>query len=102
MQIKQTTLALLILILVTSTSCSRNKVLPVHEQCSKDIEQVSQLLKQKSKSYNKTETNRIQNLVTAAKIQQQHERFNVCVDKMNRALTLMNADAISIQGTKQN
>jgi len=103
MQTKHTSLALLVLILAVSNSnCSSHKKLPVPEQCDTDIEKVSQLLKEKSKTYNKADTQRIQNLISAAKIQQQHGRFIDCTEKMNRALTLMNADAVSVQGAKQN
>ena len=97
MHIKQTAIAFIVLALVTSSSCSRHKKIPVDQSCAKNIEQVSQLLKEKSKDYSKADVQRIQNLIKAAKIQQQHGRFNTCVDKMNRALTLMKEDAISKQ-----
>ncbi len=97
MHTKQTVIAFIVFVLVTSSSCSRHKEPPVDQRCSKSIEQVSQLLKEKSKDYSKADVQRIQNLIKAAKIQQQHGRFNTCVDKMNRALTLMKEDTISKQ-----
>jgi len=89
------------LIFFTANSCGR-KTLPVDKRCNNSIKQVSTTLKEKSKSLSRTETQRIQNLIKAAKIQQQHRRFNTCVDKMNRALTLMKEDAISKQSKTEN
>jgi len=92
MQTRQTLFAFIVLILATSSSCSRHKIPPVNERCANDIEQVNKILEEKSRSLSKADTQRIQNLIKAAKIQQQHRRFNNCVDKMNRALTLMKED----------
>ena len=58
------------------------------------------MLEDKSSSLNKADTQRIQNLIKAAKIQQEYGRFNTCVDKMNRALTLMKQDPNSKQPAK--
>jgi len=82
----------IILVLVSSSNCNRHKALPVDKRCNNSIEQADKMLKDKPNSHNKADTERIKNLIKAAKIQQQHGRFNSCVDKTNRALTLMKED----------
>ncbi|VAW96387.1 hypothetical protein MNBD_GAMMA21-1007 [hydrothermal vent metagenome] len=92
MQTKPILFIVIVLIAATSSNCSRHKTPPVNERCENNIKQASKTLEDKSASLNKTDIQRIQNLIKAAKIQQQYGRFNTCVDKMNRALTLMKQD----------
>jgi len=94
--------SLLMLIVMFSGNCSRLKALPPHAQCDKDITQVSHLLKTKSIKLDKSESRRIHNLVKAAKIQQQHGDFITCVDIINRGLTLLKKDKMSITEQKKN
>ena len=72
----------------------------MHAQCDKDIARANKVLLDKSKDLNKTDIRQIKSLIKAAKIQQQHGDFNGCLDKIDRALTLLNEDASSKQRTK--
>ena len=97
-----TQISLLILMMIIFDGCSRHHILPTNEQCDDDIKKIILLLKDDPQIVAKADLPRIRNLIKGAKIQQQHGDFNACIDKTNRALTLLKKDKISIENTKKN
>ena len=100
MKILLTKVCLLLLVALLTTYCARHKTLSPKDQCSKNITDAGKAIKQKAATFDKKELRRIRNLVKAAKIQQQHDDISGCLDKTNRALTLLKEDEISKKAKK--
>lgn len=72
------------------TSCAqRGKQEPIHVTCDRLISQATASLKQQDKTLGKEIREKITNLIQAARIEQQHRKFSNCVDKAERANSLI-------------
>ena len=90
-------ISFLALALVIS-ACAKHRSVPMSIQCNDEIKLASKHLKAVEGKQDKTLIKKIENLIQAAKIQQQHEMYASCIDKTQRALTLLKVD----QNTKNN
>jgi len=73
-------------------SCARQRTVRLDIQCDRDIKSASRQLNDGTNTFDKATRRTIQNLIQAAKIQQQHGKFPDCIDKAQRALTLLKVD----------
>jgi hypothetical protein len=73
-------------------ACAKHRSLPLSIQCDDDIKLASKHLKATGDEQDKDVRKKIENLIQAAKIQQQHEMYASCIDKAQRALTLLKVD----------
>ena len=79
----------LLLGMITICACARNTNPPIDNLCSKNLIRADALFIQKKDNLTKAERKRIQNLIKSARIQQQHEEYAACNDRVHRALDLM-------------
>lgn len=78
-----------ILLASISISCAKKQREPsLDVQCNNDIKSASKLLGS-AKELEKVTKGSITKLIQAAKIHQEHARFPSCIDKAQRALTLI-------------
>ena len=70
-------------------ACSSNKSQTIDLQCHSMIKMALSQHDEISKSLVRADNKLIANLITAARIQQQHGKFPDCIDKANRALVLI-------------
>jgi len=73
-------------------ACAKNRPISLDIQCDNDIKLATKHLKASTDELDKDIRKKIDNLVRAAKIQQQHAEYPSCIDKAQRALTLLKAD----------
>ena len=73
-------------------ACAKQRSEPLDIQCNNDIKHASKHLKATASEFDKATVKKIENLIQAAKIQQQHAMFPSCIDKAQRALTLLKVD----------
>jgi hypothetical protein len=67
-------------------------------QCPQLITQAQSLYASKAKSLDSVIAEQAANLITAAKIDQEHQEFITCMDKASRAIKIIDPDAeISVQ-----
>ena len=83
------TALLFFLALSLVVACSRQRTVRLDIQCDRDIKSASRQLNDETNTFDKATRTMIQNLILAAKIQQQHGKFPDCIDKAQRALTLL-------------
>jgi hypothetical protein len=74
------------------TACAKHRSVPLSIQCDEDIKQATKSLNVTVSELDKALAKKIENLIEAAKIQQQHEMYPSCIDKAQRALTLLKTD----------
>ena len=78
-------------------SCAKHRPVPLDVQCDNDIKLASKHFKASNDELDKDMRKKLGNLIKAAKIQQQHGKYPSCIDKAQRALTLLKADEQSIK-----
>lgn len=83
--------ALFLFLSLTLIACAKNRSIPLNIQCNQDIKSANEHLKTRSGELDKVAQNTTENLIQAAKIQQQHAKYPDCIDKAQRALTLLKA-----------
>ena len=81
--------ALFLFLSLILIACAKNHSIPLDTQCNQDIKHANEHLKTSSGELDKAAQNTIENLIQAAKIQQQHAKYPDCIDKAQRALTLL-------------
>lgn len=85
-----TGLCLCLCVTMLNSSCKRMlKEEPLDKACNNSIQETTRLLGQLHEQLDKNELGQIDNLITAAKINQQHQKFAECQDKAQRALLLV-------------
>jgi len=72
--------------------CAKNRPVPLDITCDENIKTASTLLKNTDTKIDPDSLKKIRNLIQAAKIQQQHAEFASCIDKAQRALTLLRSN----------
>jgi hypothetical protein len=72
---------------MTLSGCARKK--SVDQSCRQQITQTEELYQGKTGSLPKSQDTIITNLITAAKIHQQHGEEMLCIEKIQRANTLL-------------
>ena len=88
----QKVIALALLLVITPACVKKNRAIPLHKQCSDGIREVTEL-HSKNSSDGKSVAQQALNLITAAKIQQQHEQYAQCIDSITRARVLLENNA---------
>ena len=73
-------------------ACAKHRPLPLDIQCDEGIKSATKHLKETAGEFDKVSLNKIENLIQAAKIQQQHAKFPSCIDKAQRAMTLLKVE----------
>lgn len=86
----KTKIVLFILLAVSFSACAKHRKVPMDIQCDENIKTATQYLQNAGDRLDKPTMMKINNLIQAAKIQQQHAEFASCIDKSERALTLLN------------
>ena len=76
----------------TLIACAKHRPIPLDVQCDNDIKLASRHLNASKEDLEKDMLEKLTNLISAAKIQQQHGTYPACIDKAQRALTLLKAD----------
>jgi hypothetical protein len=72
-------------------ACAKHRQVPLDIQCDNDIQAAIKLTADTAdKQMDENLARKIRSLIQAAKIQQQHADFASCIDKAQRALTLLN------------
>ena len=86
-----TGLSLCLCIALSGSACKRvvKKDEPLEAACNKSIKNAATLLDAARAQLEKYQINQIENLLTAAKIEQQHQQFAECQDKAQRAIHLL-------------
>ncbi len=86
-----TGLSLCLFIALNASACKRmvKKDEPLEAACNKSIKNVSTLLGESRAQLEKNQISQIENLLTAAKIEQQHQQYAECQDKAQRAQILL-------------
>lgn len=74
------------------TACAKHRSVPLDIQCDGDIKRATRYLEATASELDKVTIKKIENLIQAAKIQQQHAMYPSCIDKAQRALTLLKVD----------
>lgn len=93
-----TLLATALLTLCTTGCMHRPNTEPTDVQCPRLIKQAQNLYASKAKSLDKVIADQAANLITASKIDQEHQEFIQCMDKSSRAIKLIDPSAqISVQ-----
>jgi len=77
---------------IVITACAKQRAVPMDTQCNDDITRAGKYLKTTANEFDKATLKKIKNLIQAAKIEQQHAMFPRCIDKAQRALTLLKVD----------
>jgi len=72
--------------------CAKQRTVRLDIQCDNDIKSASLHLENGADKFDKATQTTIKNLIQAARIQQQHGTFPACIDKAQRALTLLKVD----------
>lgn len=81
-------------------ACANQRSIPLDIQCDDGIKRATKYLKATASEFDKTTVKKIENLIQAAKIQQQHAMFPSCIDKSQRALTLLKVDQTTDKSKK--
>jgi hypothetical protein len=85
-----TGLCLCVCVTLLNSSCKHMvKEEPLDKACNNSIQETTTLLEQRREQLDKTQLSQIDNLLTAAKIHQQHQKFAECQDTAQRALLLV-------------
>jgi len=79
----------LLISLVLPAACARKKAATENQSCQQQIAQAEAELQTKTATLTKSQNSIISNLITAAKIHQQHKEEMLCVEKVQRAITLL-------------
>jgi hypothetical protein len=87
--IKNTLLICLLIFQIAITGCARNKQAEADQSCQQQISRVEQLQQQHADALDKGLNETINNLIVAAKIHAQHAQEILCIEKTQRALTLL-------------
>lgn len=91
---RQTTLISILIVSVMATGClNRNKQETTDQQCLRLVKKAEELQTQLAKTREKIVADQVANLITAAKIDQEHKNFPQCVDKSTRAIKLLDENA---------
>lgn len=77
--------------------CARNKQADGNQSCQQQISRAEQLQQQHADTLDKGLNEAITNLIVAAKIHAQHTQEMLCIEKTQRALTLLQ-DATTTKG----
>lgn len=70
-------------------ACAKQGHIAVDIRCENDIKLASNKFQKLGNELDKSTANQLSNLIKAAKIQQQHQRFVDCSEKAQRAIDLM-------------
>ena len=89
----QTLIVTALLSLSLAGCAHKPKYESMNVQCPRLIRQAQDLYSKNAKSRDKVIANQVANLITAAKIDQEHQEFTQCMDKSSRAIKLMDPDA---------
>jgi hypothetical protein len=83
------------ILLLSLAGCLRKtNTEPMSVQCPRLIKQAQDLYDSKAKSSDKAVANQAANLITGAKIDQEHQEFIQCMDKASRAIKLIDPSAV--------
>lgn len=93
-------ITLLMLSLFMTGCAKKGKQESIDSQCQRLIEKARELHAQEAKSRDKVLAEQVANLITAAKIDQEHKDFAQCIDKSTRAIKLLDNDAQLSLGNK--
>ena len=77
---------------VLFSACAKHRAVPMDIQCNENIKVANKYVQDAGDNFDKSTLEKIKNLIEAAKIQQQHAEFASCIDKVDRALTLLNTE----------
>jgi hypothetical protein len=88
----KTNIVLYILLALSFSACAKHRAVPMDIQCDEYIKTANNYLLNNGENFDKATRNKITNLIQAAKIQQQHGEFANCIDKAERALSLLDTE----------
>ena len=89
-------ICLCLIMALANNGCKRMlKEEPLDLACNKSIQSATTLLEKTRTQLEHYQLQQIENLITAAKINQQHQEFPACHDKAQRALQLLQHDQAS-------
>ena len=86
---KNTLLICLLISQLHIAACAKKKEVTVEQSCTQQISQAEQLQQEKAGTLDDRLNATITNLISAAKIHSQHSQYVLCIDKVERALTLL-------------
>lgn len=87
--IKNSLLICLLIFQFGVAGCARNKQADADQSCQQQISRAEQLQQQNAGTLDKGLNETITNLIVAAKIHAQHAQEMLCIEKSQRALTLL-------------
>ena len=87
--LKNTLLICLFISQIQIAACARHKEVTVDQSCTQQISLAEQLQQQQAGALDNRLNETITNLIAAAKIHAQHSQHVLCIDKVQRALTLL-------------
>lgn len=87
--LKKTLFIYLLICQLAVLGCARKKEATVEQSCTQQTAQAEQLQQGKTASLDKKLNETIRNLIIAAKIHAQHAQYILCIDKTQRALSLL-------------
>ena len=87
--IKNTLLICLLIFQFCVVGCARNRQADADQSCEQLISRAEQLQQQHAGTLDKDLNGTITNLIVAAKIHAQHAQEMLCIEKTQRALTLL-------------
>ena len=80
------------LLSISLFACTKKHSQSVDKQCQQNIKLSTQIYQEKQSKLKPVERKRIESLLTAAKIQQQHQQYTACIDSTYRIHVLLDYD----------